>query len=454
MLIPIVLTIYYNYVIEKNLEDAIYESSYIVQSDPDIRNFENDVDTSLILIFNQLKLTIFKDLNGAVNYSKDQKDKIPNSVNQSIKKSYEASSPTLMEVPRNLTFSPSRHGQRKFAKTYNKLSKDLTKQTNKSIKKAIYNMADNISISLGNYLNEFQSSLEATASKTEQLINENIEKTRIRVYNITCNVYYGIKSLKAIIDILFIIAIIKSFLYVLARVLFRKEHGFKFQLIPPTIRGRGELKKFDRKYKIHGQSNSIFYVKRDLSLDGAFPRISLPQFSSCIFRRFFNKAYFLDKVDMKDFNTMTTFSQKGGREFVEYSLKKNEKCVFHFRNFVGIESTVNLKTEYNFQLPSFLFEKVRFSVAEGPGKLILSSNGNTTITPESGSKRGISLDRIIGFQKSTQFAVESNLEIADVFFSKFHMVKINTDNIIIDSETANSKRSGIIRFFVRFLIPI
>jgi hypothetical protein len=452
MLIPIVFCIYTEKKVEDYVENIVYENDFIVQLDSTERNFVKDIDISSVIYKDKLNDKIDDKLDSISKITQKSKD-FPKQVGDVIRNSFTPAKPHSTKVPRNKTFSLRRHAKRGAAKLYNRLSQNVTKKSNETIKNSINSIANSIENKLDEILKKAGEITDESITKAKKVIKPTLEKARIKSLGIILNSYYTLLSVKLVLDILLILAIIKSFLYILARVIFKKNSGSIFSLDFDETDNNGKLKKYDRNYNIPGQSQETFYVKRSVALNGPHPRISFPQFFKCFIARVFTGNLGLDKIDMSEQQQMATFSQEGGREFVEYKLKKGEKCVFMFKSFVGMSSTIKLRTEYSFQLPAFLFERIRFRVAEGPGTLILKTNGGCTISPENGSKKSVALSRIIAFQKKSKFAVASNLQVMDVFFSNFHLEKQNSSNIIIDGVNDKSKRMGVIRFFLRFFIP-
>ena len=67
--------------------------------------------------------------------------------------------------------------------------------------------------------------------------------------------------------------------------------------------------------------------------------------------------------------------------------------------------------------------------------------------------KSMPINRIIAWQRTTQFSVDSELNVVDLYFSGVYLKRKNNDLIIIDADAGNIKRRfGLARFISKFLM--
>ena len=65
------------------------------------------------------------------------------------------------------------------------------------------------------------------------------------------------------------------------------------------------------------------------------------------------------------------------------------------------------------------------------------------------------IERIIAWQKTTRFSIDTELRLADIYFSDLYLKRTNNDLVVIDADTGTIKRQvGLVRFVRRFLLPV
>lgn len=454
MLIAIVPGLWANYQLELAVKSSVYEETFITDVDPEEEDFLEDLDHSMTEVFTAYEEELIADIDTLGFSTENAKTDYPPKVGNQIRGTYQAQEAVLLNKPAARFGDFNRWKKRKKVEIFNSISKALTKQSNKQIKSIVNNLAGVVEEELGRQLDSLDVSVDTYSAKAKEIVSAQLKIGRDAAYKTIKNFYLTLKFVKFIFDLLFLIAIIKSFLYVLARVLYSKNSGITFALDFDKIGRKGSIEKKEKNFVIGASSKDTFYVTRKVGMTGAPEKLAIPQFFSCSFSRFFNRAFIMDKIDMEKINEQVQIGKDRQMEFLIYELKNGEVCIFEFRNFVGMTKSVKLKTVFNFQLFSFLFGTIRFSSAKGPGKIIFQSNGDCKVTPQPFTNRANKSFSILAFQKKTRFSVESSLSVADMFFSNYSLKKENAANIIIDSTENDRKRKGVFKFFLRFFIPI
>lgn len=454
MLIAIIPGLWANHHLELAVKSSIYENTFISDVDEKKDEFLVDLEYSVNEVFDAYEEELLNEIDTIGVSTENAKGTYPKKVSDRIRGTYVAQEATLLNKPKSKFGSFNRWKKRKKIGIFNSLSRTLTNQSNKQMKTVVMRMADVVEDELEKNLENIDTSVDSYSDKAKEVVKAEIERHRIITFETIKNSYFTLKVVKAVFDLFLLIAIVKSFLYVLARVLYSKDSGITFSLDFNQIVRKGIITKKERKFSIGAASKETYYITRKVTLSGAAERLKTPQFFRCFFSRLFNKSLIMDKVDMEEIEEQVSIGQDKKQEFLIYELKEGEVCVFHFRDFVGMTKGIKLKTIFNFQLFSFLFGTIRFSSAKGKGKIILKSTGECTVSPHGGTNKPHKSFSILAFQKKTEFSVESSLGIVDMFFSNYSLKKVNPANIIVASVETDRKRKGIFKFFLRFFIPI
>lgn len=445
---PMLLIVVPSFMLSKQMEkqafQAIYDNTFLEEcSQP--RNFELDLSISLHLQMEILKDTAHNRVLQARNASEEARAGLPKGIGDLIRSSI---------IPPEVKI-------RKSCKWYQlgcHLGKGAAKAAAAATRTAFISsgnaLASNAEQTVQGIMNEADTNIDTRLDSVDAKIDEIIDDTEEKTYNATINVYWLIFWILFIMDLLFLFVVIKSFTYVLARVLFSKEKGTQVTLAEPGVNMQsGSIIKTGKKYTIAAQSRKDYYVSRKYEPAGRAPKISWPQFTKCALRRIFNGVWTMNHVVMEEGRSAVHFMAPGGREFVEWTLAPGEVVIFNFRDFVAMSEEVKLSTLISLRLNSLLLGRFIFTTAKGPGKLILSSKGNPVAGTDRAALNSVPESRILAWQQNTRFNVESELNTVDVFFSGVYLKKEGSDLVIIDSDQTGKAKSGIVKFAIHFLLP-
>lgn len=258
-----------------------------------------------------------------------------------------------------------------------------------------------------------------------------------------------------IMDLIFAFIVIKSFMYVFARVAFTDDTD-NYVTFMDHAGGmpHGTLVTTGNQYNITENATEDFYISRTFEPAGRAPKFALPQWSKGIFSRLLTRNYTMNHVVMKDRKEPVHFRAVGSTEFVEWNLKEGEVVIFKYANFVGMTENVQLSRIVSLRLTSLLMGQFIFSTAKGPGKLILLTQGKSTLPTDEKSKASVATSRILAWDKNARFHVESELSIMDVFMSSIYLKKKADDVVLIDADVRGPAKSGIVQFIRHFILPV
>jgi len=336
---------------------------------------------------------------------------------------------------------------RKIKKVYKNITSKLDYQFEKASKK-MEDLADGIDTE----------ALTTGTTTISQLINTEVKKAIdeaiVQVMD-QYQLFFGGWFFYALIgSIAFYFLVLQSFLYIFARISISKENNL-FATLNATGKPipKGSIKKCGDTYTIAAANSNIYYVSRIYEPSGRPPKFTIPFKKTSIFSRLKARAYTMNKVDMSRPGGAVHFRAIGSSEFIEWTLKKGEEVVFDYRNFVAISNTITLKSDVSFRVTTLILGRVFHKIAVGPGKLILMTKGRPIISGERSSNASLAQNRILAWNKGTNFDIDTELGITDVYLSGFYLQKMPKDLIIIDADAKGKANLGLIQYIKGLIWP-
>ncbi len=268
-------------------------------------------------------------------------------------------------------------------------------------------------------------------------------------------IFWSILLLSISLDILLGLVILKSFMYVFARVAFSNDtQNYVTFMESDAKSSQGNITKSGHQYTIPAKETNNYFVSRAYEPSGRAPKIALPQITKAILARIFTRNYLMNKILMDKRDEPVYFRSIGSQEFVEWEVKEGEEVIFHFSNFVGMSESLQLSAIISFRLSSLLMGRIIFTSAKGPGKIILLTQGKSAVTGDPKAEASVATSRILAWDKNARFHVESELNIFDVFLSGIYLKKKPEDLVLIDADAKGKAKSGIAQFIKHFILPI
>lgn len=248
--------------------------------------------------------------------------------------------------------------------------------------------------------------------------------------------------------------ILQTFLYIFARVTISKKNNVFATLNTTNKRqAKGEIKKCGDTYTILSSQKDIYYIARSFEPSGRPPSFCIPFKTTSIIARLRSRTYSMNKVILNRKGSSVHFRATGSAEFVEWTLKENEKVVFNYKNLVAISGKIKLKSVVNFRITTLILGKLFHKVAYGPGKLVLMTMGRPIISGERASNISLAQSRIVAFNSGTRFDIDSELNLIDVYLSGFYLQKMPADLIIIDADAKGKANLGLIQYVKGLIWP-
>ncbi|MFA8435280.1 MAG: hypothetical protein ACEPOZ_12245 [Marinifilaceae bacterium] len=314
-------------------------------------------------------------------------------------------------------------------------------------KKYIQKVNETTRKSNGNF-NDFCSSMNAQIDTYNANLKYSTETLITSIVN-----YVNITSFVSML--LFALLILKSYMYVFSRIVLSNKNNITATLAKNgTKMEKGKIRSCGQKYTINAAEKQNYYVTRTLEPSGRPPKYAVPQWKTAILPRLKNKTYSMNFLNMVKEGPDVCFQASGSKHFVEWELAPNEEIIFNYKNFVAMSDSVKLTNIRSLKITSILFGKMFFKSAIGPGKIVLLTNGKPSVGDEVSPNTSIPADQMLAWQRNSNFYVEAENNVVDVFFSSFYLQKSKDDLIVIDADDKGKPKSGIIRFAKSFLLPV
>lgn len=295
----------------------------------------------------------------------------------------------------------------------------------------------------------------------ELYLSSSLDALKRGVRNMIADVFWTVRTLNLLFNMILLIAALKSFAYIFGRIAFKNETGNALPIelqedgSPPLMPYKADIRTgFDPEYIFRSAERSHFYIKPALSPSGKSQGIAWPQPFVAVLRRLFTGTYKMVKVEVQTGNQDTVSIQTSqGRQFLEWTLQDGERVYFSQGNLAAFSDTVRLNTHISLSLTAMAFGRLFFSVAEGPGTLILRTFGKPEIYTSSEHARSIDPLRFIGWSDQAHFHVNSSSSPWNIYFHSAQM-SFERGGAAIGDVSENGKRgAGAIRFIPPVFVP-
>ncbi len=274
------------------------------------------------------------------------------------------------------------------------------------------------------------------------------------------SLWWSINSLQALrtfTTLIFIFIAIKSFLYVFARVRFNRHSGLYVTLgdlhAKPNTNTSGISAK-GLHYPVTAHNETVFYISRRFQCRGRAPRFSIPQPLGACVARLMNKSFSMNKIIVQECDAAVKCTATKGIEFFEWELQDGEQVIFDFHNFVGMTESITFSTLLSARVSSLLFGKMLYSVATGPGKLILMAEGRAEINTSELPSGSFPPERIIAADIDARFQIDSEIDLVNIYLSTAYVRPLGVGKMIVDVDSLRGVKTGLGSFIKRFMLPV
>jgi hypothetical protein len=300
------------------------------------------------------------------------------------------------------------------------------------------------------------------AARTE--LGKHLETSEARTRQFIDRVHTASNVIRQVLLLWLIVVTVKSFLYVFARVIFDQSTDIDIDLLDRDgVPAEGRVS--DRQeINIPGSYSFDIYYKANYQPLGPAARFSIPQWRASAMSRLRFGAWNMSRVAMPIADDRgVTFNSIEAEHLVDWELQEGEEVVFSYRNFVAMNSNIQLRTVISLRVATLLLGRIVFHTARcngGPGRLILRTRGKPATAEQ--VCQSIPAARLVAWNRYARFSVDSHLTLADIFLNGFNLRRglADTDDgpqgiLIVEADARDGGLLvGTLRFAKNFLLPI
>ena len=281
---------------------------------------------------------------------------------------------------------------------------------------------------------------EENIIKARRLALRLIAETADDLHGAVIDYFFWESIITALLVLLLLIAIVKSYLYVLAQVVFNPQSGFqidglgqdqKIDADSPSEPSEGAPKvsqftrcpsmaiSLERGLKL---ATTVVHPNQKRSLKLVY------QLSAGVFARIRYGKYFMWNVAAaQEGPTDILIQAEKGREIVSWLIQEGDSVAFRYKDLLGLTSNIRLKTVFSMSLSTLILGRFWLPMASaskggGHGYLYLAVDGHDKINQSD----VLSTDprRLIAWSSSSKMQVDSPLTLRSIYFDGFNLIRV------------------------------
>lgn len=263
--------------------------------------------------------------------------------------------------------------------------------------------------------------------------------------------------------LMLIMVIVKSFMYIFARIFFAGEEDEKrviqFEPTAQPLQG-GLIDEVSDTLTLTEDKGAYFYVNKAYDFANAPPDEFTPQASKAVFSRFKNGVWHLNRIraaKSKDADDVPYRRIPDDERVVIWTLKPGDAVVFSWKTFVGMSDSIRIRAQYSWQLSSLVFGRMFYVVAtvdaDSPvdGTLLLVARGSDGIRETTSPSN--SPDQLLAWQTTSRFQLRASLSLRNVYRSGIQIKAWDSDLAVMHLSDKTQK-TGAAAFLKYFLMPV
>ena len=326
-----------------------------------------------------------------------------------------------------------------------------------------------------NFENDFREKLaevDGGVSAKADFIRERTDsfvEDELSIYNTNTNdtirtIFFTITIVTFFVHLFILFGFIKSFLFIAARLLYDEKYGDKllgsWKSSDSTELVRKKITSVDITEKTDGKtqfSQSTLYDSWYACFDRnvRYNRHGKPKFPNLlqlVFRRLVTGKY-LTKYYDKDEEEFGGYASHESR-FVRVELDEGHEVFFRIKNLMAFTQGIEFRNKFDFKMASMLKLRLLFSVARGPGAIILKAHGGSlTILPDGEDAKLAPYD-ILAFDTSGTFSLNSSHALLAVYLHGYTLIPDENTFVIRHVPRSISRPISSLRKILFFLSPV
>jgi len=322
---------------------------------------------------------------------------------------------------------------------------------------------DSLRRSTSEYADKAKGNVKKAVQYAKEDLSENFLQIKLRLKTTLSHVYSAIDFYTWVSILLLIVFILKSFMYIFARIFFATDEDDKrvIQFEPVAQpQQHGLIGEVSDTLELTTDMGEQMYINKNYDFANAPPDEVTPQAHKAFFSRFKNGVWHLNKIKTANPEEVEGAPYRkipDDERIVVWTLKPGDAVVFSWKTFVGMSDVIKIRTQYSWQLSSLVFGRMFFVVAtvdaDSPvdGTLLLVAKGSDGIRETTNPSN--SPDQLLAWQTTTRFQLHASLSVRNVYRSGIQIKARDTDLAVMHLNDKKSK-SGAAAFLKYFLVPV
>lgn len=192
-----------------------------------------------------------------------------------------------------------------------------------------------------------------------------------------------------------------------------------------------------------------FYAKRSHEPTGQAPQVSFPQWNRCLWVRLRDDWFSMNRFKRSIQGDSIQFTPAAGRRLIEWELASGESVCFDTRKMVGFSDSISLHADISLRLTAFAMNRMTFTIARGPGILLLESLGMPEVITSPGELPTLPPSRLAAWSADSVFGIEIPGGWLQHYVSPVYLKIHETSGIVVDAPDPKSSSRGFLRKMIK-----
>jgi hypothetical protein len=202
-------------------------------------------------------------------------------------------------------------------------------------------------------------------------------------------------------------------------------------------------------FRLDLADGDVFFARTVYEPKGCAPRLEFPQWNRCMLPRWLNGAYKMHRFSRPDDGGSVDFTPAGGCRYIEWNLAEGEALCIDLAKLVGFSGTVRLRPEISLRLTAFAMNRLSYTIALGPGLVVMESTGIPEVFRSAGEARPFPPSRLIAWSADSSFGLHLASGRLSHYLSPTYLTALETRGVVLDADDPKSNSKGFLTKMIR-----
>lgn len=175
----------------------------------------------------------------------------------------------------------------------------------------------------------------------------------------------------------------------------------------------------DGRISLDVEDDEAVFIRRDKLIQAngrVLVSVGIPAPLNAVIARVVNSCYLMQRISSNMDGGSITVTCPGGKGLLVVTLSENERSVVSFSHVVGFSDGLRLTTFANLSVAAFACDRNFATIAEGPGTLLIETNGNHVIHRE--GPIVVDPDQLVAWDPNTAFHLDRVHSLTDLYLNR------------------------------------